>query len=1017
MNKIVKSFFKGAAIICLSAFVLVSCDPEKGKEPLDPDDNGQTEQPENPENPVEPVNPLADSLENALQKQVRAMYQISSEEALSLASVAQGKQEGLYDMAFETGASFKVYVPAAEGTKTLTFADNGGVKYWAVYGEDGTPSPVKNEAGNMLSADAEPVVKLVSDEYCLVSDPEVYHTGYVADDAVQAFVCTLVADNSGEVYAVNFNLGSENRTVYVSTYQHAKFYLAADETKEQINELCINWGTTSEVGFYIPEGVNYKVVASEGWSAELNAEGKMAITAPEEVEGAQPQGVISVVSEDDLFTFAQLNVTTDVFKSVFASAVKAVVIPSLGVDKYAYGISVKADYNQDEVLAKATEWIAGNAELVAGVAVAEAAVAVPFAELLGSELQAETEYVLWAAANGNVMSAEFTKMAFDLQVVKPYLLDADVKLTVNGADAVFAGVVEKTEDAMDDIIFQLENSIQDSIPAANRNFMFEGKLSDYPAVDNYIYEMEPAKTYIMWAAAAVTGEYEYTADDVFFTEVTTNSIVDGGAINIELSEVATSRTSISAKISAPGAAQVYYAVLNKTNGTRYSTAANADKYAQLMKTSPVMHKGGSGEIVGEKLSPNTEYWLYAVAVDEEGKYGEVACINGKTGALTFDTSITLTSEKVDATAKKAVIKVTSKGGDLSDYIYWFGRITDPFWANSTHCKQNKTDGEKYMALYPDDENIVKCMAKYGRLDADGIITFNDLTMETEYIFMILEKGEENYSKTGYLKVTTLAADLGVIVREGTDTWNSAKASITLDWIQSAFRPAASSQMMASYAFNFSCPKNLTAYVMAASENYFKDAGITKVEHVMIDIENYASRRYANGKTPMVNGVHATEPDYYKDGELRQGHLMNVYEFCIHGVPGLGFATYFAEGSHGEGNCIYWENGVCTMYEEAAASIARYNTLEPWMEKAKQFGLEGAEADAWAQALLDAYSVYYKDAKPVVYVNDGSPLTVSAPYATGKDEEGNIPDRVVVMLKDLDGNYYEPMFFEVPDYFE
>ena len=199
MNKIVKSFFKGAAIICLSAFVLVSCDPEKGKEPLDPDDNGQTEQPENPENPVEPVNPLADSLENALQKQVRAMYQISSEETLSLASVAQGKQEGLYDMAFETGATFKVYVPAAEGTKTLTFADNGGVKYWAVYSEDGTVSPVKNEAGNMLSADAEPVVKLVSDEYCLVSESEVYHTGYVADDAVQAFVCTLAADNSGEV--------------------------------------------------------------------------------------------------------------------------------------------------------------------------------------------------------------------------------------------------------------------------------------------------------------------------------------------------------------------------------------------------------------------------------------------------------------------------------------------------------------------------------------------------------------------------------------------------------------------------------------------------------------------------------------------------------------------------------------------------------------------------------------------------------------------------------------------------
>ena len=1009
MKRVVKSFFKGAAIFCLSAFVLASCDPEKGKEDVTP------VEPDEPEVPADPVNPLADSLENALQKQVRAMYQIATEETILLSNAGPSKHEGLYDMSFETGASCKVYVPALEGAKKFTFAENGGVKYWAVYAE-GTPVPVKSEGGDMLEADAEPVVKLVKDEYCLVANNEVFHTGYMAEDNVQAFDCSLKADNAGAIYAVNFDFGSEGRTVYVSSYDAAKFYLAADEAKEAIKELCINWGATSAVGLYIPEGVECKIVASEGWTAEFKKEtSTVEITAPVEAENAQSQGTVSVVSEDDLFTFAKLNVTTDVFKTLLASAVKAVVTPALGVDKFAYGITAKADYKASEIVAKATEWIEG-AQPAAGAAVSEVAVAVPFAQVLGSELQDGVEYVLWAVANGSVMSVEFSKMAFDLQVVKPYLLDAQVKVAVNGAEAVFGGMVEKTDDAMNDIVFQLENSIQDSIPAANRNFVFEGLLSDYPAVDNYVYEMEPAKTYIMWAAAAVTGEYEYTADDVFFTEVTTNSITDGGSIAAALTGVTTSKTSISAKVTANDAALVYYAVLNNTDGKRYATAANADKYSKIMSSSPLVLKGGNGEIKGEKLNPNTDYWLFAVAVDAEGKYGEVACVTGKTGALTFDTSITLKSEKVDATAKKAVIKVTSTGGDLSDYIYWFGRITDPFWANTTHCGQNKTQGEKYMALYPDDENIVKCMSKYGALGADGTITFDGLTMETDYIFMILEKGETNYSKTGYLKVTTLAADLGVIVREGTDTWNNAKASIKLDWIQSAFKPAASSQMMANYAFGFSCPKNLTAYVMCASDTYFKDAGFTKVEHVMIEIENYASRRYANSRTPIVNGVHATEPDYYKDGELREGQLMNVYEFCIHGVPGLGFVTYFAENSHGEGNCIYWENE-CTKYQEALASIANYNSLAPWLLKAEQFGLKGAEADAWAKDLLEAYSVYYKDAKPVVYVNDGSSLVVNSPYATGKNEDGIIPDRVVVMLKDLDGNYYEPMYFEVPDYFE
>ena len=80
-----------------------------------------------------------------------------------------------------------------------------------------------------------------------------------------------------------------------------------------------------------------------------------------------------------------------------------------------------------------------------------------------------------------------------------------------------------------------------------------------------------------------------------------------------------------------------------------------------------------------------------------------------------------------------------------------------------------------------------------------------------------------------------------------------------------------------------------------------------MEHIMIEIENYSSRRYANGYTPMINGALATEPDYVKNGEPRSGQLMNVYDFYVHGLPNMGFVTYFAKDSHGEDNCIYWKN--------------------------------------------------------------------------------------------------------------
>ena len=97
-------------------------------------------------------------------------------------------------------------------------------------------------------------------------------------------------------------------------------------------------------------------------------------------------------------------------------------------------------------------------------------------------------------------------------------------------------------------------------------------------------------------------------------------------------------------------------------------------------------------------------------------------------------------------------------------------------------------------------------------------------------------------------------------------------------------------------------------------------------------------------------------------------------------------------------------------------IAEHCTLAPYKRRAESFGLTGQEAADWAQALLEAYLPFYESAEPVLLVNDGSPLTIRTPYATGVNDKGVIPDRVVVMLKDKDNNYFEPMMFEVPDYF-
>ena len=145
--------------------------------------------------------------------------------------------------------------------------------------------------------------------------------------------------------------------------------------------------------------------------------------------------------------------------------------------------------------------------------------------------------------------------------------------------------------------------------------------------------------------------------------------------------------------------------------------------------------------------------------------------------------------------------------------------------------------------------------------------------------------------------------------------------------------------------------------------------------------------------------------------------MSVNDFYVHGSPLFGAVTFFAANSHGPDNCTSWKDGKCENYERALSYIEYYRSVEPYQNRAKGFGLEGKEAEDWALALQEAYSFYYADAEPLLYINDGSPLYVVNADATGVNDDGVVKDRVYVMFKDLQGNYYEPIVIEVPNYFE
>lgn len=979
---------------------------------------------------------IADSLVSAFAAQVDAMQLLmgESEAAVSYAVVRTG---GDCLVAFADETSFVSGLAQDDYFSLLACHVENDSAFWMLKDKSGNAEILKDDSGEMIPIAAD--ISLELDEngsYVLLVSGKKYDTVFTSEDKIQAFPCDFHMDADSNIYAVTFVMGADREIIYPSlNYNRVGFHPVYDLDGEYVTEFYVNNSSTSSLVLDIPDGISYTLRISEGWKAESNKVESVVyvtLTAPEEVENGTPS-ILEVVADNCGVALCKLDLVNEPFRSIFTSSVDVYVEPSVGVEKFVYGIAEVEDYSDDKVLSLSEGVISGNSEPVEGCGISEEAIKISFQELLGAELDPDKRYVLWAIPalrqGGNddayyvdeetLRSFEFGAMFFDLELQGAAILDAEISAVARGVEAVYAGVVPKSEGALELVASQIRNSKFTPISAIDGSFAFDGLLTDYPVAGNEKNEILPSTSYYVWIAPAFGSDYPYEEKDLTFMEVTTGPVVEGGAIEVVLGELQSDRSALSVPISAQDASMIYYAVLPNGTGKLYSGEGveNVDKFAQIMSNSPVLVRGSSVEAVVNKLSPNTTYWIFAVAVDADGKYGPVKCVSGKTKTLVFDESVKLSVNTEEITAQKIVLKVTSNGGDLSDYIYWTGSKRDPFWANSSYCGQSKTKAEQYMSLYPEDENIVRAMNKYGSLSSDGVITIDGLTMETEYVFVILEKGENAYSHVGYIMVKTLAADLGNVVKEGTDAWNTGKASVQIEWLKNSFQQAASTNLMSTYAFNFKCPDNLTAYVMCASEDYFALAGITKMEHMMIEIENYASRRYANGRTPIVNGELAEEPDYYKNGELHGGHLMNVYDFYVHGVPSLGFVTYFAKGSHGDGNCIYWDGNQCAQYQTYKGSIENQLTLTPYQDKAKLFGLSGDEAAAWAQALLEAYTPYYENAKPIVYENDGKGVVVSTPYATGVNEDGIIPDRVIVMLKDLDGNYYEPMYFEVPNYFQ
>lgn len=979
-----------------------------------------------------------DELEVELTNQAEALNALLSNGATLTSCVKNA--DGSYTVTLSNGTKFKVLPAGTDFSSLVTYTTVNGKKCWATFAPDGSVIVLKDDSGNPIPVSNDISVKIENGIYYLVINGKKYETGYDDKDVVQVFSsCTPITDASGNVYAVKFTFGNGMEiTVTLDGYNGVIFKLSS-VSNTVVSEYFIDYGQTQSFLLEMPGVVDYVTQVPDGWRAneyteELTGETYLKVTAPSKelaaMGAAESEGWLKVVSVvvGGKAAVSKMYLSTEAFKTYNVSPLKAVVEPYFGVQKYAYGMMFAEDFDKDAVYETVCELLTTTMDAPAGYYVETAPINKFVTEIFPGEMPVERSYIFWAipalynesdegagfyAVKDMMRIQTIAPVSTSISVTNPTVLDADVKVSISGTPAVYAGVTEVSETLADEIVYQINNKIIDPYTEA---LNFEGKASEFP-VKNAGTQLEPGTEYALWVVPVIDGKETYTEADIISETFSTKSIVSGGTIETVVSDFTATSSSLTAQITSEDAALIYYSFMSEEDGKRYSTASNETRMSKILASGSCMTvRGNSAEAAITGIRPEATRWLYAVAVGHDGLYGEVVCKSGKTGKVSFN-SLTLELESLNIGSDEASFKVTVTNGTATDYIYWVGLANDQFWKSDDYCANNRTSAQEYLAANPDAPEVQRVMNKNGKVSEDGVIKVEGLSMSAEHVIIVLAKDESGlYSRATYKKFTTLAADLGVIVRAGTDEWTAAKEKIEISWIEGTFRAPENSNMSANYSFMFACPTNLTAFVLCGSDTYFEGMDLRTPEEQMVYMENYTSRSYDNGYVPYKDGEMMTEPNYYKNGVLHEGQLMNVYDYYVHGLPNLGFATYFAAGNH-DGECIYWEDGVCEAYERALESIAEHLTLAPYKSRAQMFGLTGAEADAWAEDLLEAYRPFYENAEPIIYYNDGSQLRVNNPYAIGLNEDGKVSDRVIVVLRDLEGNYYEPMSFEVPNYFK
>lgn len=959
---------KTAAFLLMAAPAVVSCYDDSALREIT--DELQKENDEINDK-IDMIIESLEELRESVNTEIAALHDMMKGNAMIKSVVTDSN--GITTVVLTDGKTLLLY-PKANMQSFITYmtasVDGENVDCWAYIDEEGVKRYLRDAEGNPIPVDkAVPeVIEKDGELYISIGGAEYPMSG----TSVFSDYELVVDELTGEVYAVTFTFG-ENMTFTVTVDGACGFYFVAPTGgfggNVIIDDYYVANGTTDNIQVDARGVVDYLIQAPDGWKVKDKVDEYMGnlyfqVTAPKkelvESGAAESEGYLKVMSvlEGGKASVTKLYLTSAPFSKMSVSFGKADVKMYNGLQKFVYGVCPESDFDEASILETAKGLLTAY-EYPAGYGLSNSdLVDEDLYALSGSSLVTGQKYVFWALPALYFMTEEDAGYyVAEGTMEKLAFTYANVQFAVSDitfSDAKLTMALDGVSSYYTELLPAEEFLLEDVVFWLNNPGMYEAKTEP----------MSYEGSIFKFAGMEAEKAKQYVAwlavaeDGKTYTEEDV-VVVEFSTLNL----AAGGSVNVEAGEAEVSALEIKVPLTAAGAETLYYSflAKNdAAKYADDEAKAAYLFEKGLSTTEGSAVAAASETVAKMKPETEYVLFAVASDSEGLYGNVLVQSYKTTTIQYNDLVVKMELL--TNDPGNVSASIAAEGAADFLYWigkvADNTWKSPNYLAGSVETAqayMYLNSTRSTFTSVMAKYPVADGKISMTDLALGEDYVIVAMAKAADGtYSKATGLFFKTRSIALGNIVYSTDSAW--AEATPEIVWKPEGFEPA-TGMMMGKYTFTFDCPDHLTAFVLCGAQSYIDDGGNIKnmtTADEIIKIVEMTDKR--------------CDKDLLVDDELWETTgSMDAWQWFhfSHGCALFGNAVVFADGDHVHENC-------------------------------------------------KECSSYTGNNEVVVYKASQGPVEFRQPYANAKDDA----DKVYVVYRDLDGNYYEPHVVDVPDeYFE